>query len=195
MAPSQYSRTAYLLACSALTMIFACVGCSDDSPAIALQPVSSSAAEAPKPHSGSALPTLPITISDILALPNISMDEPHGIGPGFREWGLTTDGDFPYIHAEAYDKPGLTRLSISVYTDAKGSISDHTSLIHTTFCQLFPDDTWLRDGWPHEGVDGHSFPRSIVHDKMKLSWNFDKRWTVLEITGTQTKPEGGLTKP
>lgn len=60
-------------------------------------------------HPAKAIPPLlPITIGDVLQLPDIAIDEANGVGPGFRYWGLTTGNGFPYVYAEAYDEPFLT---------------------------------------------------------------------------------------
>lgn len=134
-------------------------------------------------------PLLPMTIGDVLQLPNISIDEASGIGPGFRYWSLTTNHGFPYVYAEAYDEPFLTKLEVTVYTSEPGTISDHLGIIHETLCRLRPDDPWFKTTWPDSGASGFSLPASVIHDGMVLEVSRKEKWATLAVTATAEDPE------
>ena len=141
-------------------------------------------------HPAKAIPPLlPITIGDVLQLPDIAIDEADGVGPGFRYWGLITGKGFPYVYAEAYDEPFLTKLEVTVYTSEPGTISDHLKIIHDTFCRLRPDDPWFSTTWPDSGISGFSLPASTVHDRMSLDISREEKWTTLTVTATEQEQE------
>lgn len=141
------------------------------------------------PHVETVPPLLPITIGDVLQLPDIAIDEADGVGPGFRYWGLITGKGFPYVYAEAYDEPFLTKLEVTVYTSEPGTISDHLKIIHDTFCRLRPDDPWFSTTWPDSGISGFSLPASTVHDRMSLDISREEKWTTLTVTATEQEQE------
>jgi hypothetical protein len=134
-------------------------------------------------------PLLPISISDVLQLPDIAIDEADGIGPGLRYWHLITNRGFPYIYAEAYDEPFLTKLTVTVYASEPGTIGDHLKIIHDTFCRLRPDDPWFMTTWPESGANGFSLPASAVHDGLVLDISREEKWTTLTVTATAPNPE------
>ena len=134
-------------------------------------------------------PLLPITIGDVLQLPDIGIDEADGIGPGFRYWHLITNRGFPYVYAEAYDEPFLTRLTVTVYASEPGTISDHLKIIHDTFCRLRPDAPWFKKNWPDSDASGFSLPASVVHGGLVLDISREAKWTTLTVTATAQNQE------
>ena len=134
-------------------------------------------------------PLLPITIGDVLQLPDVAIDEADGVGPGFRYWHLITNRGFPYVYAEAYDEPFLTKLTITVYTSEPGTIGDQLKIIYDTFCRLRPDDPWFKTTWPDSGTSGFSIPASAVHDRMNLHVSREEKWTTLTVTATAQEQE------
>lgn len=134
-------------------------------------------------------PLLPITISDVLQLPDIAIDEADGIGPGRRYWHLITGRGFPYVYAEAHDEPFLTKLEVAVYTSEPGTIGDHLKIIHDTFCRLRPDDPWIKATWPDSGASGFSLPASVDHDGMTLAISREEKSTKLTVTATEQGQE------
>ena len=127
---------------------------------------------------------LPATISDVLRLPDISIDEADGIGPGLRYWHLMTGKGSPYVYAEAYDTQFLSKLTVTVHCSEPGTINDHLKIIHDVFCRLRPDDPWIRSRWPDSGPLGFSLPDSIVHDGMRLDISRETKSTTLTVTAT-----------
>ena len=127
-------------------------------------------------------PLLPITISDVLQLPDVTIDEANGVGPGFRYWHLLTKRGFPYIYAEAYDEPFLTKLTVTVYASKPGTTGDHLKKLHETFSRLRPDDPWFKTSWPESDANGFSLPPSAVHEGLFLEISREEKWTSLTVT-------------
>lgn len=134
-------------------------------------------------------PLLPITIGDVLQLPDIAIDEAHGIGPGLRYWHLITNRGFLYIYAEAYDEPFLSKLIVTVYASEPGTIGDHLKIIHDTFCRLRPDDLWLKTEWPDSDASGFSLPTSTVHGCLVLDISRKEESTTLTVTANAPNQE------
>lgn len=127
-------------------------------------------------------PLLPISIGDVLQLPDIAIDEADGVGPGFRYWHLITRRGSMYVYAEAYDEPFLTKLTVTVEASQPGTFEDHLKVIHETVCRLRPDDPWLKESWPESGASGFSLPASTVHDGLVLDVSRDEKSTELTVT-------------
>ena len=130
-------------------------------------------------------PLLPITISDVLQLPDIAVYEARGIGPGLRFWHLNTRNGTPFVYAEAYDEPFLTKLEISVDTSEAGTIVDHLKMIHETFSRLRPEDRWFMTTWPESDAGVFSLPASAAHDGVTLDVSREEKWTKLTVTATE----------
>lgn len=160
------------------------LGCGDSSPQKEQPKASSTTAP-----TTSIPPLLPFTISDVLQLPDVMIDEAAGVGPGFRYWQLISKRGFPYIYAEAYDEPFLTKLTITVYTSEPGTIGDHLKTIHETFCRLRPDDPWLKTSWLESDASGFSLPTTAVHEGLVLEISREEKWTSLTVTAAAPASE------
>lgn len=134
-------------------------------------------------------PLLPISIGDVLQLPDIAIDEADGVGPGFRYWHLINNRGVSYVYAEAYDEPFLTKLTVTVYASEPGTVGDHLKVIHDTLCRLRPDDPWLKTTWPDSAASGFSLPASTVHDGLVLDISRDEKSTTLTVTATAPNDE------